>query len=104
MRASILVRYSIGGETWLHDFMGIAVSYVSLIHFERISAVDTTECILGVVFFTWCIVKLYCYVTFCHACIIINIDNYIIHLGRQMILWSWVVCDVTIILAFSDHK
>ena len=80
MRASILVRYSIGGETWLHDFMGIAVSYVSLIHFERISAVDTTECILGVVFFTWCIVKLYCYFTFYSACLILIVDNDIRHI------------------------
>ena len=68
MRASILVRYVIGGDTRSHDLGGVAASYLSDIHFELISSGDTTECILGVRFFTWIIVKLYWYITFYHAC------------------------------------
>ena len=75
MRASILMRYSIGGKTWLHNFMGISVSCISVIQFERLADVYTTDFILGVTFFTWCVVKLDCYVTFCSACIVLIVDN-----------------------------
>ena len=52
MMPSILVRYIIGGEKWLHDFGGLAVSYILEIQFERFYAGDTTECGLGIIFFT----------------------------------------------------
>ena len=103
MRASILDRYVIGREICLHGFGGIAVSYISEIHFEILAAGDTTECRLGMVFVTWCIVNLDCYVTLYSACIILIIDNDISHLGRNMIYWIWGVCDVTMISDFSDH-
>ena len=83
--ASTLVRYVIGGETWLRDFGGLAISYLSDIQFEQIYYGDTTECILGMIFFTWCIVKLYFYFTSYRACFIIIVYNDIIHMGRKMI-------------------
>ena len=64
MRSSILVRYIIGGYTWLRYFWGLAASYLSYIHFEQLAGGDTTDSILGMIFVTWCIVKLDCYVTF----------------------------------------
>ena len=53
MRVSILVRYIIGRETRLYGFGGLAVSYLSDIHFEQLSAGDTAEFRLGLIFFTW---------------------------------------------------
>ena len=53
MRSSILVRYLIVGEIWLHDFGGIACYYLSGIQFELLSSGYTTESRLGMVFFTW---------------------------------------------------
>ena len=41
MMASILVRYIIGGETWLNGFGVIYASYLSDIQFEQLSAGDT---------------------------------------------------------------
>ena len=74
---------------------GIDASYLSDIHFERLSAGDTTECRLGMIFFTWCIVKLYCYVNLCSDFLILIVANYISHMGIKMISWSWGVRDVT---------
>ena len=64
MGASILVRYVIDRETWLHDLGGISDSYLSGINFELLASGDTTESRLGMIFFTWCIFKLDCSVTF----------------------------------------
>ena len=85
MRSSILARYIIGRETRLHDLGGIAVSYLSDTHFEILAYGDTTDCRLGTVFVTWCIVKLYCYFNFSSACLILIVANYISHLGRKNI-------------------
>ena len=103
MMVSILVRYSIGRETRLNDFGGITASYLSEIHIEQLDAGDTTECTLGMIFVTWCIFKLDCYVTLCHACLVLIVANNIIHLWRKMVSWSCGVCDVTMTSEFSDH-
>ena len=53
--------------TGMHRCMiwgGLAISYISDIRFEQLSVGDTTECRLGIISVTWCIVKLDCYVTF----------------------------------------
>ena len=81
MRESILVKYLICGETWLHDFGGIYDSYISDIYFELITAVDTTECRLDMIFGTWCIFSLNYYVAFCSNYIILVVAKYINHLG-----------------------
>ena len=57
----ILVRYVINGGKLLHYFGRLDASYLSYIHFERLDAGDTTECRLGMIFFTWCIFKFYRY-------------------------------------------
>ena len=62
-RAYILVSHIIDGETWLNNLGGIFVSYISYITFERLDNGYTTECRIGMIFFTWCIVKLDCYIT-----------------------------------------
>ena len=36
-RASIFLWCVIGGETWLHDFGGGSIFYLSDIHFEQIA-------------------------------------------------------------------
>ena len=54
-----MVSYVIDGNTWLHDLGGLDVSYHSEKPFERIEYGYTTECRLGMIFVTWCIVKLY---------------------------------------------
>ena len=64
MRAYILVSCVIDVETWLHDLEGIAFSYLSDIPYGRLYDGYTTECILGMIFVTLYIVKLYCYVTY----------------------------------------
>ena len=101
IRTSILVRYIIVREIWLHGLGGLVDSYLSDIIFDQLSAGDTTDCRLGMVYVTCCIVRLYRYVTFCHACIILFIVNYITHMGIKIISWSWGVCDVTMISDFS---
>ena len=63
MRAYILVGRVINGEKWLHDLGGIYVYYFSYIPFERLDYGYKTECIIRMRFFTWCILKLDCYVT-----------------------------------------
>ena len=68
----ILVRYVIGRETWFHDLGFFAVSYLSGIHFERFYSGYTTDCILGMLFGTWCIVKLDLYVIFFSARLILK--------------------------------
>ena len=54
----------IDGETWLHDLGRIYAYYISYIPFEQISAADTTECRIGMIFATLRIVKSYFYITF----------------------------------------
>ena len=51
-RAYILLSYVINGEIWLYDLGGISVSYISDIPFERLDEGYTTECRLGMIFFT----------------------------------------------------
>ena len=103
MRAYILVIHVIDGETWFHDLGGISASYLSYIPFERLDDVYTTECRLGTRFFTWCIMKLDCYVTLYSAFHIHIVANYISHVGIKMISWIWVVGYVTKTPEFSDH-
>ena len=57
MRAYILVSYVIYGETWFHYLWGVAVYYLSEIPFERLDDGYKTECIIGMIFLTWCITK-----------------------------------------------
>ena len=102
-RDYILVSYVIDGETWLHDSGEIYVSYLSYIPFEWLDDGYTTECRLGMIFVTWCIVKLDCYVILCSACHILIVANYISHMGIQIISWRRVVGDVINITEFSDH-
>ena len=54
-------------------------------------------------FGTWLIIKLDFYVSLCGACLTIILYNDIIHMGREMIYWSWGVGDVTMKSDFSDH-
>ena len=103
MRDYILVSYIIDGETWLHYLEGLSVSYPSDITFGRLYGGLKTECILGMIFVTWCIVKLYCYVTLFSACHILIVANDISHLGIKMISWRWVVGNVTNTSEFSHH-
>ena len=102
MSASIFVRYVINKEIWLHYFLGHYVYYVSYIYFELLAAGDTTECILGMIFVNWCIVKLNCIVDFHIACIILSVVNDTGHMKRKMISCTWGVGYVTMILEFSD--
>ena len=83
-------------------FRGGPVSYLSYITFERLYDGYTTECILGMIFFTWCVVKLDFYVTLCRDCHILVVANYKINLGIRMISRSWVVGDVTKTPDFYD--
>ena len=85
IRARILVSYVICGETWLYDLGGLAVYYLSYIPFYLLDDGYTTACRLGMIFVTWCIIYLDCYVTLCSACCILVVDNDIIHLGIKMI-------------------
>ena len=87
----------------MHNLGGISVSYLSYIPLERIDDVYTTECRLGMRFVTWCIFELDCYVTLFSVCNILNVANYISHMGIKMISWRWVVGDVTNTPEFSDH-
>ena len=89
IRAYILVSRLIDGDTWLHDLGGVSVSYISYIPFERLDDGYKTECRLGMRFVTWCIVKLYCYVTLCSAFHILILANYISHMEIKMISWIY---------------
>ena len=100
MRAYILVINVIDGEKWLHDLGEIIVSYNSDTSFERLDDRYTTECRLGMRFFTWCIVKLYYHITLCIYFHILIVSNDISHMGIKVISWSWVVGDVTNIPEF----
>ena len=53
MRAYIVVSRVIYGETWLNYLMGLDVSYNSDTPFEKLDYGYTTECRLGMRFFTW---------------------------------------------------
>ena len=86
-----MVGRVIDGETWLHDLVGIDVLYHSDTPFERLGDGYTTECILGVIFVTWCIVKLYCHINLCITCHILIVSNGISHIGIKVISWSWVL-------------
>ena len=66
---------------------GIDVSYHSDTPFEWLDYGYTTECRLGMIFITWCIVKLYCNVTLYIACHILILSNGIKHLGISVISW-----------------
>ena len=103
MRAYILVSRVIDGETQLHDLGGGYVYYLSYTTFEILDDGYTTECRLGMRFFTWCIGKLDCYVYLWNSCRILIVANYIIHLGEKIIPWRWVVGYVTKTPEFSDH-
>ena len=98
-----MLSHVIDGDTWLNYLGGGYVSYLSYIPFYRLDDGYTTECRLGIIFFTWCIVKLNVFVTLCRACNIIIVSNYIIHMGIKIISWIWVVGDVTKTPDFSDH-
>ena len=93
----------IDGVTWLYGLGGIDVYYNSDTPFERLDDGYITECILGMIFVTWCIVKLYFHVTLCITCHILIVSNDIRHMGIKVISWSWLVGDVTKITEFSDH-
>ena len=87
----------------VHYLGGVDVSYYSGTPFEQLDDGYTTECRLGMIFVTWCIVKLYFHVTLCIACHIITLSNDIIHMGIKVISCIWVVGYVNKIPDFSDH-
>ena len=90
-------------ETWLYGLGGLGVSYLSYTPFKRLDDGYTNECRLGMRFFTWCIVKIYCYVTLCIACRILILPNDISILGIKIISWRWVIGYVTKAPEFSDN-
>ena len=59
IRAYILVSYVIYRETWLNDLGDIDVTFISDITFRLLDEGYTTECIIGMIFGTWFIIKLY---------------------------------------------
>ena len=83
------------GERWLNYLGGLAISYLSDIPIEKLDDGYKAECRLCIIFVTWCIVKLDCYVTLFGTCNIITVYNYIINMGIKMISWIWGVGDVT---------
>ena len=85
----IYFSYLTNGVTFLHNLWGLDVSYLPDIPFELLDNGYTTDCKLGVIFVTWCIVKLDCYVNLFSACNILIVANYISHMGIKMISWSW---------------
>ena len=93
----------IDGETWFHDLGVLDVSYNLDTPFEQLDDGYTTECRIGIIFVTWCIVKLYCHVTLYITCHILIVSNNIIHLVIKVISWIWVVGDVNKIPYFSDN-
>ena len=78
----------IDGETCLHGLREVYFSYLSYIPFEQLDDGYIPEFVLGMVFVTWCIVNLDCYVTLCSAFRILIVANDISHLGIKMIPWS----------------
>ena len=98
-----MVRRLINGDIWLHDLGGIDVSYHSDKPFEQLDDGYTTDCRLGMIFVTWCIVDLYCHVTLCINFHILIVYNDIIHMGIKVISWRWLVGDITKIPEFYDH-
>ena len=88
MRAYILVSFAIDMETWLHDLGSLDVSYHSATSLEKLDGGYTTECRLGMIFVTWCIVQLYYRVSLCISCHILIISNDISHMGIKVISWS----------------
>ena len=54
---------------------GVDVSFHSDTPFEQHDDGYATECILGMRFVTWCIVKLYCHVTLCISFYIQIVSN-----------------------------
>ena len=103
MRSYILVSYVIVDEAWLHYFGGISASYISDIYFDKLPSGDTTESRLRMIFVTWCIVKLDCYIILFRACIIIIVANYISHMSRNIISWRRVVCYISVTPDFFYH-
>ena len=103
MRAYDLVSCVIGGEIWLHDLGSISVCYLSDTLFEGLDDGYTTNCRPGMRFVTWCIVKLYCYITLCRAFHILIVANDISHMGIKTISCIWVVGDLTNMSYLSDH-
>ena len=87
MRSYILVSHVINGGTLLNYLGGVDVSYHSDTPFEELDDGYTTECRLGLIFFTWCMLKLYFCVTLCIACHIIIVFNDISHTGIKVISW-----------------
>ena len=55
------------------------------------------------IFVTWYIFKLDCYVILFSACNILIVANYISHMEIKMVSWRWVVGDVTKKPNFPDH-
>ena len=82
---------------------GFLFSYYSDTHLLMNLNGYTTECRLGMIFFTWFIVKLYFHVTFFITCHILIVSNDIIYMIIKVIYWSWLVGDVTYIPDFSDY-
>ena len=97
------MSYVIYRGTWLHDLGGLAFSYILDIPFERLDGGYTTEFRIGMVFFTWCIIKLDCYVTLCISSHILIVANNISHMGIKMISWILIVGVVTNISDSYDH-
>ena len=89
-----MVSYVINEETQLHGLGGITLSYLSDIPFEQLDDGYTTECRPGMIFVTWYIVKLNCYVNFCHDYNIFIVANNISHIGVNRISWTRGVVDV----------
>ena len=50
-------------------------SYISDLQYELLTDVDTTEGELGLIFGNRCTVKLYSYITFCNAFLILIVAN-----------------------------
>ena len=90
-------------DKWFNDLGQNSVSYLWYIPCEQIDYGYTTECRLGMIFFTWCIFKFDCYVTLCSSCHIFIVANNISHIGIKKISCIWVVGDVTNTPDFSDH-
>ena len=84
MREYNLLSCVIDGDTRLHDLGGFCDSYLSEIPFEKLYYGYTTECRLGMIFVTWCIVKLDFYITLCRAFHMPIVDNDIIHIGIKL--------------------
>ena len=92
-----MVSYVIDRGTWLHDLGGLDFSYIIDIPFERLDGGYTTECRIGMVFFTWCIIKLDCYVTLCISSHILIVANNISHMEIILIpIWLILLATMSI--------